>query len=163
NRAEPMFVSDSLEEMFYRSDQASFADRKIPVVFFSTGEHPDYHKVTDSPDKIDNVKLAHVARLCFRTAWIAADSPEHPAFLNVKQGDKFAYDVGFTMQMTQSMGGQDVTIEATSTADGLLAAGKATKGRIDWAYDLNNMHMKLNSAMLPGGGKDTTVQVPTQK
>jgi hypothetical protein len=86
-----------------------------------------------------------------------------PATLKVKQGDRFSYDVGFTMQMTQSMGGQDMTIEATSTADGLLAAGKAAKGRIDWAYDLKNMHMKLNSAMLPGGGKDTTIQVPTQK
>ena len=56
-----------------RSDQASFADHKIPVLFFFTGEHEDYHKVGDSVDKINFDKLARVAKLCFRTAWTMGD------------------------------------------------------------------------------------------
>lgn len=52
-----------------RSDQASFAEHKIPVLFFFTGEHEDYHKVGDSVNKINFDKLARIAKLCFRTAW----------------------------------------------------------------------------------------------
>ncbi|MDB5033180.1 MAG: hypothetical protein JWQ98_421 [Chlorobi bacterium] len=80
NRSEPMKLAYDLEEMFYRSDQASFAEARIPVLFFSSGLHADYHAVTDSPEKIDYVKLAHVARLCFRTLWLIAESPTRPAF-----------------------------------------------------------------------------------
>jgi hypothetical protein len=87
NAAEPMTIAYNLEDMFFRSDQASFADKKIPVLFFSTGEHADYHKVTDSPDKIDNVKLARIARLCFRTAWLVAESPDRPSYHDVVTDD----------------------------------------------------------------------------
>lgn len=52
-----------------RSDQASFSAKKIPVLFFFTGEHKDYHQVTDSPDKINFEKLVRIATLCFRTSW----------------------------------------------------------------------------------------------
>lgn len=85
NRIEPMTIVDSLdgesfESMFYRSDQASFAAKRIPVLFFSSGLHDDYHQVTDSHDKINTGKLAHIARLCFRTAWMIADAPVRPVY-----------------------------------------------------------------------------------
>lgn len=35
------------------SDNAAFYAKQIPVLFFHTGGHPDYHKPTDDPDKID--------------------------------------------------------------------------------------------------------------
>lgn len=35
------------------SDNAAFYARQIPVLFFHTGGHPDYHKPTDDPEKID--------------------------------------------------------------------------------------------------------------
>jgi hypothetical protein len=40
-----------------RSDYGPFRDRKVPFLFFSTGQHPDYHKPTDLPDRIDYDKL----------------------------------------------------------------------------------------------------------
>ncbi len=80
NRAEPMTMAYDLEDMFFRSDQASFAAKQIPSLFFSSGLHPDYHQVSDSPDKIVHGKLAHIARLCFRTAWIVAESPVRPIY-----------------------------------------------------------------------------------
>lgn len=49
------------------SDHMSFQKRKVPSLFFHSELHPDYHKVSDSPDKIDMVKLANVARLVFLT------------------------------------------------------------------------------------------------
>jgi hypothetical protein len=40
-----------------RSDYGPFRDRKVPFLFFSTGQHPDYHKPTDLPERIDYEKL----------------------------------------------------------------------------------------------------------
>jgi hypothetical protein len=87
NAAEPMTVAYNLEEMFFRSDQASFAAEQIPVLFFSSGEHADYHQVSDSPDKIDNTKVARIARLCFRTAWMVGEMQDRPAYLDVPVRD----------------------------------------------------------------------------
>jgi hypothetical protein len=58
------------------SDHTSFAKRGIAVLFFHTGLHGQYHKVTDHADLIDTQKLARVADLVFRTAWRVADSAE---------------------------------------------------------------------------------------
>ncbi|NOY07000.1 MAG: M20/M25/M40 family metallo-hydrolase [Chlorobi bacterium] len=63
----------NVESFFYRSDQASFALKKIPVIFYFTGEHKDYHRVTDEADLLNYDKLARVARLAFRTSWRVAD------------------------------------------------------------------------------------------
>jgi len=78
----------NIEQYFGRSDQAAFARRKIPVLFFFTGEHPDYHKVSDSPDKINYEKLARVAKLCFLTAWRVANMEGRPTYVEPKKGRK---------------------------------------------------------------------------
>ena len=57
------------EHIYYRSDHYNFARRKIPVIFYTTGEHVDYHKATDDVEKIEFDKLAERARLVFHTAW----------------------------------------------------------------------------------------------
>ena len=41
------------QRIFYRSDHYNFAKMGIPIAFFTTGLHPDYHRATDTPDKID--------------------------------------------------------------------------------------------------------------
>ena len=48
------------ERVFCRSDQWNFARLGVPVVFFSTGIHPDYHRVTDEPSHSDFTKHARV-------------------------------------------------------------------------------------------------------
>src|SRR5439155_20938900 len=55
-----------------RSDYGPFRDRHVPFLFFSTGPHPDYHQVTDLPDRIDYAKLRRVS------LWIS-DLTEHLA------------------------------------------------------------------------------------
>ncbi|HEX8394541.1 MAG TPA: M28 family peptidase, partial [Longimicrobium sp.] len=66
---------------FGRSDQASFVAAGVPALFFSTMQHPDYHRVTDSPANLNTEKLARVARLLFYTAHAAASDPARPAWL----------------------------------------------------------------------------------
>jgi len=69
------------ERWFYQSDHASFARKGIPVLFFNTGDHPDLHKVTDNPDKINYAKVARIAKLVFRVAWRAATTDKRFAYL----------------------------------------------------------------------------------
>jgi hypothetical protein len=60
---------------YYRSDHYNFALKNIPVVFFFNGEHEDYTKPTDTPDKINYPLLAKRTKLIFSTAWYLANSP----------------------------------------------------------------------------------------
>ncbi|GAA3949781.1 M28 family peptidase [Hymenobacter algoricola] len=66
-------AADDPEELYYRSDHYNFAKHKIPVVFFTSGLHADYHKATDDVDKIEFEPLAKRARLVFHTAWELAN------------------------------------------------------------------------------------------
>jgi hypothetical protein len=66
------------EQLYYRSDHYNYAKHGIPIVFFTTGLHADYHKVTDSPDKIDYDKLSRVATLIMKIGTSLANSPTRP-------------------------------------------------------------------------------------
>jgi hypothetical protein len=57
---------ESADQYYQRSDQANFAKLDIPVCFFFSGEHEDYHQPTDTADKIDYDKIHRVVRLVFR-------------------------------------------------------------------------------------------------
>ncbi|PYV12917.1 MAG: hypothetical protein DMG07_15910 [Acidobacteria bacterium] len=54
-----------LEGIYYRSDHYSYAAKGIPIVFLTTGLHPDYHANTDSPDRIEYEKMARIAQLTY--------------------------------------------------------------------------------------------------
>ena len=56
------------EQLYYRSDHYSYAAKGIPVIFFTTGLHPDYHANTDEVSKIQFDKLTRVAGLVYETA-----------------------------------------------------------------------------------------------
>jgi hypothetical protein len=51
------------EHIYERSDHFNYARKGIPIVFFTTGLHEDYHKVSDDASKIDYEKMARVASL----------------------------------------------------------------------------------------------------
>lgn len=58
---------------YYRSDHYNFAKNNIPVIFYFNGVHEDYHKPTDTPDKIEYELMAKRAKLIFQTAWEIAN------------------------------------------------------------------------------------------
>ncbi|MCA8964033.1 MAG: M28 family peptidase [Planctomycetes bacterium] len=66
------------DQYYQRSDHYNFARLGVPVVFFCDGEHPDYHKVTDSPDKLDYVSMEAIARTACWTGWDAANDKDRP-------------------------------------------------------------------------------------
>jgi Peptidase family M28 len=53
------------ERIYYRSDHYSYAAKGIPVIFFTTGLHPDYHRVTDTAEKINYDKMARIGQFVF--------------------------------------------------------------------------------------------------
>ncbi len=69
---------------YYRSDHYNFAKNDIPVIFYFSGVHEDYHKATDTVEKIDYKKTERVARLVFYTAWNIAYG-DAPIKLNPKE------------------------------------------------------------------------------
>ncbi|WP_046756700.1 M28 family peptidase [Kordia jejudonensis] len=58
---------------YYRSDHYNFAKNNIPVIFYFNGTHDDYHRPTDTPDKINYDLLTNRTRLVFYTAWELAN------------------------------------------------------------------------------------------
>jgi hypothetical protein len=55
------------EQIYYRSDHYSYAAKGIPIIFFTTGLHPDYHANTDEVSKIDFDKLTRITELVYQT------------------------------------------------------------------------------------------------
>ena len=55
------------EQLYYRSDHYSYAAKGIPVIFFTTGLHPDYHTNTDEVSKIVFDKMARIVELVYQT------------------------------------------------------------------------------------------------
>ncbi|WP_456376699.1 M28 family metallopeptidase [Lutibacter sp.] len=58
---------------YYRSDHYNFAKNNIPIIFYFNGTHEDYHKTSDTPDKINYEVLAKRTQLIFYTAWELAN------------------------------------------------------------------------------------------
>lgn len=61
------------ERFYYRSDHYNFARKGIPVIFYFTGVHKDYHQPTDDVEKINFDKMVTIGRLVFSTAWELAN------------------------------------------------------------------------------------------
>lgn len=77
-------VLTSGDTYYERSDHFNFAKNGVPVVFFCDGEHPDYHQVTDSADRLDYVRMEAVARLAFWTGWNVANDKARPRELGAQ-------------------------------------------------------------------------------
>ncbi len=65
-------------QIYQRSDHYNYARHGIPIAFFTTGLHADYHEVSDEPKGIDYDKLARVARLMFDVTRAVGNSPTRP-------------------------------------------------------------------------------------
>jgi Zn-dependent M28 family amino/carboxypeptidase len=67
------------ESIYTRSDHYSYASKGIPIIFYTTGLHRDYHYLTDEVEKIDFPKLAHITQLVYATGTKVANLDHAPA------------------------------------------------------------------------------------
>jgi Zn-dependent M28 family amino/carboxypeptidase len=68
------------ERLFRRSDNYPFAQKGIPIIYYFTGFHADYHAPSDMLKKIDYLKIEKIARTVFLTSWELANSMSRPRF-----------------------------------------------------------------------------------
>ena len=61
------------EAVYYRSDHYSYAAKGVPIAFFTTGLHDDYHCASDTADKIHYEKMARIGELVYRTTLAVAN------------------------------------------------------------------------------------------
>ena len=66
-------AEDDPNRYYYRSDHYNFAERGIPAIFYFNGTHKDYHRTTDTAEKINFDKMERIAQLAFYTAWELAN------------------------------------------------------------------------------------------
>lgn len=66
------------DRIYFRSDHFSYAAKGIPIIFFFTGLHPDYHQVSDSVDKIHFRKMSRIVRLVYEIGRRVADLDHAP-------------------------------------------------------------------------------------
>lgn len=77
-RAEDLEAKFEADDYYGRTDSFNFARKGIPVIFFFSGEHEDYHKPTDEVAKADFDKAARIARAAYRLGWHVAQSSDAP-------------------------------------------------------------------------------------
>ena len=61
------------QRIYFRSDHYNFARKGVPIIFYFNGTHADYHRPTDTPDKINYSLFAKRAQFVFHTAWEMAN------------------------------------------------------------------------------------------
>jgi hypothetical protein len=66
------------ERVYYRSDHYSYAAKGVPIIFFTTNLHPDYHRVSDSVEKINFEKMTRIAQLVYETGRRLANMDHAP-------------------------------------------------------------------------------------
>ena len=75
------------DEGFGPSDQSSFYGKKVPVLFFFTGTHSDYHKPSDDVDKINPSGEEKVLKYVYDVAASIVNSDTRPDYISVERKD----------------------------------------------------------------------------
>jgi hypothetical protein len=83
------------DEGYGPSDQSSFYGENIPVLFFFTGTHPDYHRPSDTADKINSTGEESITKYVYQVAESIDENPEKPNYINVprKNSGRMAFRV----------------------------------------------------------------------
>tara|TARA_R110002096_G_scaffold371072_1_gene564541 strand:- start:1296 stop:2510 length:1215 start_codon:yes stop_codon:yes gene_type:complete len=117
-----------------RSDYGPFHDRQIPFLFFSTGEHPDYHTPRDTADRIDYKQLARISSLVFRISQSVANGDEPPHWTSQTTPD--LEEVKSLYEITSKI--------LAAEEEGTLQMGSVQK------FFVSNIHTKFGSIIERG-------------
>ncbi|MCX7419720.1 MAG: M20/M25/M40 family metallo-hydrolase [Planctomycetia bacterium] len=124
-----------------RSDYGPFWSEKVPFLFLSTGEHPDYHTPRDVPEKIDFDKVAAVSSLVLNVVQFAANSEQAPIWTDDVSPD--VDEVKAVLRITQLLLEADgqrrftdlqrlIVTQAQNKCQQLLAKGTFTVNDRKW-------------------------------
>lgn len=166
------------ESGYGSSDHQSFYVKNVPVLFFFSGLHADYHKPSDTPEKIQSADLARVADLAMGTALTLAAAEQKPQFVRVQEarpvtgggGGGYGAYFGSIPDMGEDVQGvkfADVRDGSPAAKAGLKAgdvlvefAGKEIKNLYDFTYALRaHRPGETVAVVVVRGGQRMTVNV----
>jgi Zn-dependent M28 family amino/carboxypeptidase len=113
-----------------RSDYGPFRSEKVPFLFFSGGEHADYHSPRDTADRVDYERLACVSNLIAGVCRTVADAKAIPAWT-----DKPAHELDEVRTLHR------ITDLVLKTDDAAQAAGKPHLSQLQ-RFTVTNVHAK---------------------
>lgn len=85
--AEGMQPDYDADQFYARTDSYNFARMGIPIVFFFSGLHDDYHQPGDDVEKADVGKAARIARAAYRLGWSLAQDEDRPSRIEAEADD----------------------------------------------------------------------------
>ena len=167
------------EDGFGPSDHQSFYVRDIPVLFFFTGTHDDYHKPSDTADKINVEGLKKVAEFVREIAVSVANEPQRIAFTKVKveqrsTGRGFRVYLGTVpnysdqndgLKLDGVRPGSPAEKAGMRAGDIVIKLGKMPiKNVYDYTYALGEMRGGEEvEAVIRRDGKEMTVKITPEK
>lgn len=122
------------EDGFGPSDHASFYMKKIPVLFFFTGTHMDYHKPTDTAEKINYSGESGLVSYVASIAKSVDQNPVRPTYTVAKSSGNTGGRAGFTISLgtipSYSDGGDGMVIDGVRDDSPASRAGLKEKDKI---------------------------------
>ncbi len=114
------------------SDHSSFYAHKVPVFFFFTGDHSDYHRPTDTADKINVAGMKKVVELVEELTLSLAESPTRPQYVKVVEPPQPRYSNIPRLGVMPSYGdaGEGVLLNAVTEGGPAAKAGLREGDRI---------------------------------
>ena len=129
---------------FGRSDHASFYREDIPVLFFFTGAHQDYHKPSDDWDKIDYQGEKEVLNFVYDLIVQLSTNKEKPIFTEITNdnSDNQSPSFNVTIGVIPSYGSQKIGMEIDGISRKNGPADKAGMKKGDIIIEINNKKIR---------------------
>jgi hypothetical protein len=121
------FTLKEVEDGVGPSDHAQFYGKDIPVLFFFTGTHEDYHKPSDDWEKITYADQERVVKMVGRIAGAVAEMPERPVFQKTKSAGPMASGDGRGFRVTLGVVPDYAWSGEGMRVDGVRSEGPADK------------------------------------
>jgi hypothetical protein len=166
---------------FGNSDHSSFYGKDVPVLFFFTGTHPDYHRPSDTWEKINLAGQTKIVKLVANVVTQIAGLPERPLFVRATGDEPRMAGGGFGVYVgtipDYSAEGEGVTLSGVregSPAEkaGLKAGdvivqfgGKAIKNVYEYTFALRDARAgePIEVVVLRGGERQTLRVTPERR
>jgi len=125
----PLFTLQLNEDGFGPSDHSSFYGKQIPVLFFFTGTHTDYHKPSDTSEKINYEGLSKITSYVSAIAKAVDENPTRPTYKVAQSagtGGRMTFNVSLGTIPSYAEGNDGLGIDGVR--DGSPAAKSGLKG-----------------------------------
>lgn len=115
------------DDPYLPTDSTSFYPRKVPVLNFFTGSHQDYHRPSDTADKLEYEGMERIAKFAFNLVMDLVEAPQKPDFSRV---EKSAQEGGSREMLRAYIGSiPDYSTEVTGVKlSGVRGGSPAEKG-----------------------------------